>query len=49
MFHTAYLSGDVDELEAYAARLNRLLDDLGCDMEDDTIDLLRSLVEPAAG
>ncbi|MYS85417.1 LysM peptidoglycan-binding domain-containing protein [Embleya scabrispora] len=45
MFRAAYLSGDIDELEAYAARLNRLLDDLGCDMEDDTIHLLRSLLE----
>ncbi|MGW1993822.1 LysM peptidoglycan-binding domain-containing protein [Embleya sp. NPDC001921] len=45
MFRAAYLSGDINELEAYAARLNRLLDDLGCDMEDDTIHLLRSLLE----
>ncbi|MFE5327253.1 LysM peptidoglycan-binding domain-containing protein [Embleya sp. NPDC056575] len=45
MFRTAYLSGDIAELEAYAARLNRLLDDLGCDMEDDTIHLLRSLLD----
>ncbi|WP_161354941.1 hypothetical protein [Streptomyces sp. SID3343] len=34
-----------DALDAYEARLNRHLDEMGCDMEHETIELLSGLLK----
>nr|WP_237534385.1 LysM peptidoglycan-binding domain-containing protein [Streptomyces sp. SID3343] len=43
MFRAAHISGGPVELDAYVARLNDVLDAMGCDMEEDTIEVIRQL------
>jgi nucleoid-associated protein YgaU len=43
MFRAAHISGGPAEVDAYVSRLTDVLDAMGCDMEEDTIEVLRQL------